>query len=433
MNSNSNNGPRSDAFTLHSDPPWPEPVDGSALLDELARILTRRVVLPKWAAETLALWVLHTYAFELRDVTTYIGIESPEKRCGKTTLLGLLNELAHRAVASSNISPPAFFRVIEDFSPTLLIDEVDTFLKGNDQLKGILNAGYHRKAAFVLRAGPAPASSEDPERERFGAPGAVKRFSCWCPKVLAKIGPFPDTLADRCIVIRMNRKTSIEKCDRSRQLDPAPLRQRCARFVLDHAGEIASAQPQIPSVLNDRAADIWEPIFALADLAGGPWPESARQAAVHLTASAQDSNPIGSLLFDIFKLFALAAQDRIFTRALLFGLNQRFTDRPWMELRKGKEVTEMWLAQKLRPYGIRPKTLRIQDQVAKGYAEEDFREAFRRYIPRSELEAFRAELTEPQLPAATDQATSPAPSPDNSSSSQPSRENEKCNGSGNDL
>jgi len=107
--------------------PWPHPVDGKLLLAQLVRVLSLFIILPKWAAETLALWILHTYAFQLRDVTTYIGIESPEKRCGKTTLLSLLNELANRAVASSNISPPAFFRVIEDLSPTLLIDEVDNF------------------------------------------------------------------------------------------------------------------------------------------------------------------------------------------------------------------------------------------------------------------------------------------------------------------
>src|SRR5207253_6050794 len=108
--------------------PWPHPVDANSLLAALVQVLKRLVVLPKWAAETLALWILHTYAFHLRDITTYIGLESPEPRCGKTTLLTLLAELANRAVASSNISPPAFFRVIEELSPTLLIDEVDTFL-----------------------------------------------------------------------------------------------------------------------------------------------------------------------------------------------------------------------------------------------------------------------------------------------------------------
>ena len=126
-------------------------VDGRSLLDELEDVMRRFVVLPNFAAETLALWVLHTYAFQLRDVSTYLGIESPEKRCGKTTLLGVLSKLVHRPVAAVNISSPAFFRVIEEMGPTLLIDEADTFLNGNDELRGILNAGYSRETAFVVR------------------------------------------------------------------------------------------------------------------------------------------------------------------------------------------------------------------------------------------------------------------------------------------
>src|SRR5688572_2147539 len=109
--------------------PWMEAVDGAALLDEIRTVLKRFTVLPQWGAEALALWVLHTYAFHLRDVTTYIGISSPEKRCGKTTLLTVLSELANRAVVAANISPPALFRVIAETRPTLLIDEADTFLE----------------------------------------------------------------------------------------------------------------------------------------------------------------------------------------------------------------------------------------------------------------------------------------------------------------
>src|ERR1041384_2322141 len=131
--------------------PWPEAVDGKLLLDELNQQLRRFVVLPKWAPETLALWTLHTYAFQLRDVSSYVGLESPEKRCGKTTLLAVLSELANRPVVAANISPPAFFRVIEETCPTLLIDEADTFLHGNDELRGILNSGYSRKTAYVVR------------------------------------------------------------------------------------------------------------------------------------------------------------------------------------------------------------------------------------------------------------------------------------------
>src|SRR5262249_36091719 len=133
--------------------PWPEPVDGAALLNELAAVFKRFVVLPPSADEALALWTLHTYAFQLREVTAYLGIESPEKRWGKTTLLGVLSRLVSRPVVAANISPPAFFRVIEETRPTLLVDEADTFLHGNENLRGILNSGYSRTSAYVVRVG----------------------------------------------------------------------------------------------------------------------------------------------------------------------------------------------------------------------------------------------------------------------------------------
>ena len=369
-------------------------MDGKKLLTFLVHVLKRFVVLPKWAAETLALWIVHTYAFHLRDVTTYIGLESPEKRCGKTTLLSLLHELTNRAVASSNISPPAFFRVIEDLSPTLLIDEVDTFLNSNDQLRGILNSGYHKKTAFVLRAAPSPAASGETDGENSASPGAVKRYSCWCPKALAKIGRFPDTLADRCIIIRMQRKTSREQCDRSRDLDPTSLKQQCLRLVADHSSDIASARPQMPPELNDRAADIWEPLLVLADLAGGEWPELARQAAISLSASAQESTPIASLLLDIFILFTAEKVDRMFTHSLLLGLS-RFGTRPWNETRNGKEITDLWLAQQLRPYGIKSKSVRSGDKILKGYLYSDLLDVFQRYIPKSALDSFLEEHSGP--------------------------------------
>jgi hypothetical protein len=388
--------------------PWPEPVDGKLLLDALAAILRRFVVLPKWAAEALSLWIVHTYAFHLRDVSTYIGIESPEKRCGKTTLLTVASQLVNRPVVAANISPPAFFRVIEELQPTLLIDEADTFLQSNDELRGILNSGYHKKTAFVVRvANPTAASSPSTLDPR---PSTLSRFSSWCPKMIAAIGRLPDTLADRCILIRMERKTSKEECERLRNLEAEPLQRQCARFVLDNAAAIASANPAIPA-LNDRAADIWEPLLAIADLAGGHWPDLARQAAVGLTARAQDHNPIGSLLVDIFVQFAINGGERVHTRTLLAGLNAS-TDRPWAQLRKGRELTDQWLSQQLRPYGIRPRTFRIEGEQAKGYLMEDCLDVFRRYIPKAELEAFVAE-------SKANLATQSEPAPSESSPTPP--------------
>ena len=175
--------------------PWPEAVNGAALLNELEEVMRRFVVLPKYAAETLALWTLHTYAFQYRDVSTYLGIESPEKRCGKTTLLSLLSEIVHRPVASANISSSALFRVIEEAQPTLLIDEADTFLQGNDEIRGILNSGYTRKTAYVVRVANQVKSSDlrvkngDQGDEELGPPHSnsllrsrthhVPQILCW--------------------------------------------------------------------------------------------------------------------------------------------------------------------------------------------------------------------------------------------------------------
>jgi hypothetical protein len=389
--------------------PWPEAVDGRALLDELTALFRRFVVLPPSAAEALALWTLHTHAFQLRDVSSYLGLESPEKRCGKTTLLGVLSELVARPVVAANISSPAFFRLIEEVRPTLLIDEADTFLRGNDELRGILNSGYSRKTAYVVRVvhhGPAPAVREGASMTapELAASTSLVRFSCWCPKAMAAIGRLPDTLADRCIVIRMQRKTAREECQRLRHLQAEGLRRRCVRFVQDHAAQIASAEPALPPALHDRAADIWEPLFALADLAGGDWPQLARQAAVTITG-CQDNNPIGSLLLDIFVLFSELKTERLFSRQIVEHLNT-LSGRAWIEMNKGKEITELWLAQKLRPYGIRPKTIWIGDDSAKGYRQSDLLDISRRYVTRSDLEA----LTTPdrdEEPAA--EGTDPEP------------------------
>jgi len=112
-----------------------------------------------------------------------------------------------------------------------------------------------------------------------------------------------------------------------------------------------------------------------------------------LTARAQEGNPIGSLLMDIMFLFLRDDQQRLFTRDIVAGLNWKL-DRPWAELRRGKKLSDVWLSQQLRPYGVRPRTLRIGEEVGKGYAMEDLVEVFQRYVPRSEYESFKAELKE---------------------------------------
>lgn len=371
--------------------PWGAPVDGSLLLNEMEQLLRRFVVLPDYTAEALSLWILHTYAFHLRDITTYIGIESPEKRCGKTTLLTVLSELVNRPVVAANISSPAFFRVIEETRPTLLIDEADTFLQGNDELRGILNSGYTKKTAYVVRVASQPNSGGNSDSQRSTNGSQLVRFSSWCPKAMAAIGRLPETLADRSIVIRMHRKRGGDQCERLRNLDPGMLPGCCARFVLDNREAIVDAHPGIPRQLNDRAADIWEPLFALADLAGGEWPQKARRAAIHLTTSAHDSNPVGSLLLDIYIAFTENHVERMFSRDLTNWLNS-CGNRPWSEPRRGKPIDELWLARRLRPYGVRPKSLWIDGLHAKGYLKGDLQEICGRYVTRADLNELNSEV-----------------------------------------
>jgi len=141
----------------HDDPrywavePALEPVDGAKLLDSIKAVFEKYLVLPPHAAEGITLWVIHTWTIDACDISPYLATISPERRCGKTTLLKLLNRLARRAALASNITPAALFRYIEAKSPTLLIDEFDAAIKDNEEMRGILNSGHSREAAYSIR------------------------------------------------------------------------------------------------------------------------------------------------------------------------------------------------------------------------------------------------------------------------------------------
>src|SRR5271157_6401484 len=91
------------SFQFTKPQPAAEPVELGPLLDEISAAIRLHVVLPAHAAAALALWVVHTYVFDTRDAVAYVAIESPEKRCGKTTLLSVLAGLACRALVASNM------------------------------------------------------------------------------------------------------------------------------------------------------------------------------------------------------------------------------------------------------------------------------------------------------------------------------------------
>jgi len=176
--------------------PWPHKVDGNQLLAEIQNTFTRYSIIPDGAEVALPLWVLGTYVFNLFRIFPMIGLVSPEKRCGKSTVLTLLKALCCKSILASNISAAAIYRVIEAWQPTLLIDEADTFLKDNDEMRGIINSGHTKDTAYVIRT----------EGDNY----EPKKYSTWSPKAIAMIGDMPDTNKDRSLVITMRRRKSGE-------------------------------------------------------------------------------------------------------------------------------------------------------------------------------------------------------------------------------
>jgi hypothetical protein len=190
--------------------PWPTPVGGATLLTELVEVFTAFLVLPPGAAIALALWVVFTHAIDAFDIAPRLAIASPTKRCGKTTLIKLLAHLCRSALASSNITPAAGFRVIDVAQPTLLIDEADTFASINPALRGILNSGHDRAAAFVYRT----------------VDGVARKFCTFAAIAVAAIGKQPPTWRDRAIELTMRRKRRDERAERVTNKTPATRRSR---------------------------------------------------------------------------------------------------------------------------------------------------------------------------------------------------------------
>jgi len=173
-----------------------------------------------------------------------------------------------RPLVASNISVGALFRAIDEAGPTLLIDEADTYLGRSSTMRGILNCGNTRRTAYVLRLAKIgqrqPKGEADEEDDRGSS---VVRYSCWCPKAIAMIGKVPETLADRSIVVNMQRKLTAEKCAPLADFNPALIVQKCARWSLDEEQKVAD-WPRLGNEKLTTAPAIRTSHFS----SSGPWP-----------------------------------------------------------------------------------------------------------------------------------------------------------------
>ena len=343
--------------------------------------ILKYVVMETGSAEVVALWILHAHALDAFPITPRLGITSPEKRCGKSTALDVVQSLVSRPLSTSNTSAAAIFRTIEAARPTLLIDEADTFLVNNEEMRGVLNSGHRRSGAFVLRL--------------VGDNHEPRQFSTWAAVAIALIGTLPDTLQDRAILIRMRRRLPSEAITQFRADktdDLKILARKAARWANDNLEVLCAMDPTMPPTITNRDADNWRPLLAIADAAGGEWSVRARSIAMTMTdkTEGEEQSLKTMLLEDIRTAFASKEVDKLPSAELVEGL-LAMKDRPWSELgRVAKPITQNKLAALLKGFHIRPDDVWTGGKPLKGYMLSQFGDAFLRYLSDPLVQTARA-------------------------------------------
>ncbi len=367
--------------------PWPEPVDGAELADEIKALFDRYLYLPNGASAAVTLWVMHTYGLGCFEITPRLGIASPMPGCGKSTLMDLIGMLSYRPLQLSSITAAAMFRIIAEHKPTLLIDEADTFLKGNEELRGIINAGYEQ-GGKVSRV------------ETINKRQVVSLFPCYAACAIAGIGTTHKTIQERSVNIIMERKTHADKIERMRKCEirdkTVDIQRKCIRWVSDNADEISRARPNMPLYMSDRTADIWEPLFAIAETLSPEWLEQINHAAKVLKKAQpneDDSSMRLQLLADIKNLFDGYSPDMFYSSGRMAELLNQMEEAPWSEFGYGRGLNPHSLAKQLRFFNIVPHQLRNGDTRNRGYDYSDFMDAFSRYLPKD-----APAQTEPEKP-----------------------------------
>ncbi|MFB7419388.1 DUF3631 domain-containing protein [Streptomyces sp. NPDC056210] len=356
------------------------PTCGAEVLDELRAQIAKFVVMPSEEALTaVTLWIAATHLQRAWQHAPRLAIVGPAKRCGKSRLLDVVTETVHNPLITVNASPAAIFRSITDEDPpTLMVDEADTLFstikaaEKNEELRGLLNAGHQRNRPTLRVSGP---------------DHTVKKFPTFAMAALAGIGDLPDTIQDRAVVIRMRRRGPGETVASFRTIRDTPslheVRDRLAAWLRPLLAEAAAAEPAMP--VEDRAADTWEPLVAIADLAGGDWPALARAACRTMTAYEAGQDEEGGLrtriLIDIRRAFAAENDPPVLRTSRLLQLLREDKEAPWAEYGTGG-LTPRGLQLLLKDYGIGSSNRRFGDGTqAKGFARNQFLDAWARYCP----------------------------------------------------
>jgi hypothetical protein len=358
--------------------PVPVPADPAALLDEVHEFLLTYAVFPFVAAAVaVTLWAVHTHLVAGFESTPRLALLSPEKQCGKSRVLELLELLCAGAETLSDASPAYLYRRIGAGQVTILLDEADAIWKRGktdetaEALRSVVNAG-HRRSATVGRV------------EMNGQAANLTRFRVYAPAAIAGIGGLPDTIMDRAVVVRMRRRAPGESVRDYRERTTRPegeaLRGQLAAWAADVAGRVGDPWPDMRQGVADRAADVWESLLMVADLAGGDWPKRAAEACTAFVTGAQDdTGSIGTrLLADLRDVFGDAPQ--LFTQTIL-GRLHALGESPWADYAYGKPFSARDLADMLKEHQVKSHQLRIGEDSRKGYRRADLEDPWARYLP----------------------------------------------------
>ncbi|MFF0729293.1 DUF3631 domain-containing protein [Streptomyces sp. NPDC004134] len=360
-------------------------IDGAALLDEVEAFHRRFNVFPTEAAYVaVALWDAHAHLIDCYETTPRIAFLSPEPGSGKSRALEIVELLTPRPVTTVSASANALYRLVDSAEglPTVLFDEVDTIFgpkAGADEaLRGFLNAGYRRIGGALRCVGE-------------GSNQNAQVFNSYCAVAMAGLGSLPDTVLTRSVIIRMRKRAPNEKVESYRQRihdqQGHALRDRLAKWADTVREQVSGAWPAMPDGITDRPADVWEPLLAAADAAGGHWPTRARAACVELVHAAHDNDEasMGVRLLTDLRDKVFCGADRMPTAAILECL-LRLDDAPWGDL-DDKPINSRTLARLLGQYvtpankPIKPRGIRTPSGFPKGYYAEDLADAWTRYCP----------------------------------------------------
>ena len=367
---------------LRSTKPCEGPVDAEEVFQEIVDIIQKHVFLDDASTVAIAMWILMSWVNDQLYILPQLLLTSPIKQCGKTTTLSVIQSLVNRPLPSGNISAAAVYRAIEEWKPTLLLDEADTYLRKNVELAGVLNSGHTRETAFVTRVA-----------EIDGQQMPV-RFSTWAPKVIAGIGvSAADTTIDRSLIIRLQRKPA--NMPRSRLAlrfsdDMGPLRSRIARWAVA-VKDVQIDESALNFITNDRARDNWAALLAVARHVGKVATEALLAAALAMSDNSDlSSDREGDLLRDLKGVIAEIATEAaakkadatlLPTRAILDKLN-KLEDSQWTNFNRGSGLNGHGLARMLKLFGLAPTIKKDAGgrKTVRGYVAADFTPVFARYL-----------------------------------------------------